>query len=168
MGVFKRGNVWWIRYSYKGKIIRETSASENKTVAKQLLSVRKAEIAQGKLKIKSKDSQIMFGEYSLAFLRWAKIHRKPKSALRYQVSLNQLTPFFNNQKLVDITKKDIERYKAKRIKTASGSTINRDLACMKKMFNNAISEDILEHNPVIGVEFFKEPTQWTAIRCRFL
>jgi len=157
MGVFKRGNVWWIRYSFKGKILRETSGSDNKTVAKQLLSVRKAEVAQGKLKIKSKDNQIMFSDYSLEFLRWARIHRKPKSFLRYQVSLNQLTPFFGNQKLVDITKKDIERYKAERINKASGSTINRDLACLKKLFNNAIAEDILEHNPVIGIEFFKEP-----------
>ena len=157
MGVFKRGNVWWIRYSYKGKIIRETSSSENKTVAKQLLSVRKAEVAQGKLKIKTKENQILLSDYSLEFLRWARIHRKPKSSLRYQVSLNQLIPFFKDQKLVDITKKDIERYKAKRIKTASGSTINRDLACLKKLFNNAIAEDILENNPVIGIEFFKEP-----------
>ena len=52
MGIFKRGNIWWIRYSYKGKIQRESSESTNKTVAKQLLSIRKAEIAQGKLQKK--------------------------------------------------------------------------------------------------------------------
>ncbi|MBC8489126.1 MAG: site-specific integrase [Bacteroidetes bacterium] len=157
MGVFKRGNIWWIRYSYKGKILRETSSSENKTVAKQLLSVRKAEVAQGKLKIKSKDNQILFSDYSLEFLRWARIHRKTKTFLRYRASINQLTPYFKNQKLIDITKKDMENYKVERIKEATGSTINRDLACLKKMFNNAIADGITDINPVIGVEFFKEP-----------
>jgi len=157
MGVFKRGNVWWIRFSHKGKIIRETSSSENKTVAKQLLSVRKAEVAQGKLKIKSKDSQILFSEYSLEFLKWAKIHKKKGGFLRYKFSIKKLSPFFDNKKLKDISKKDIDIYKGERIKNVTGSTINRDLACLKKMFNNAIAENILEHNPVKNVEFFKEP-----------
>ncbi|MCU0643488.1 MAG: site-specific integrase [bacterium] len=157
MGVYQRGSIWWIRYSHKGKIIRETSNSENKTVAKKLLSIRKAEIAQGKYKIKSNDSQILFQDYANEFLRWAKIHRKPKSFLRYQTSVNQLIPYFGKIKLASISKKDIERYKANRIAQVSGSTINRDLACLKKMYNNAISDGIVEINPVIGVEFFKEP-----------
>jgi len=157
MGVFKRGNVWWIRFSHKGKIIRETSSSENKTVAKQLLSVRQAEVAQGKLKIKSKDNQILFSEYSLEFLKWVRIHRKVKTFLRYRASITQLTKYFKNHKLIDITKKEMEHYKIERIKEATGSTINRDLACLKKMFNNAIADGITDINPIIGVEFFKEP-----------
>ncbi len=157
MGVYKRGNNWWIRYSYKGKIRRESSGSENKSVAKKLLAIRQAEIAQGKYKIKSPESQVLFQDYANEFLRWAKIHRKHKSFLRYQVSLNQLLPHFGKLKITNITRKDIELYKAKRRNQASGSTINRDLACLKKMFNNAISDGIMDVNPVIGVEFFKEP-----------
>ena len=157
MGVFKRGNVWWIRFSHKGKIIRETSRSENKTVAKQLLSVRKAEIAQGKLKIKTKDNQILFSEYSLEFLRWTRIHLKPKTFLRYRASITQLTKYLKNHKLIDITKKDMEHYKIERIKEATGSTINRDLACLKKIFNNAIADGITDVNPLIGIKFFTEP-----------
>lgn len=157
MGVYKRGNNWWIRYSFKGKIRRESSGSENKSVAKKLLAIRKAEIAQGKYKIKSPESQILFQDYANEFLRWAKIHRKHKSFLRYQVSLNQLLPHFGKLKISNITRKEIERYKAKRRNQASGSTINRDLACMKKILNNAISDGIIDVNPVLGVEFFKEP-----------
>jgi integrase len=39
----------------------------------------------------------------------------------------------------------------------SGSTINRDLACLKKLFNRALSDGYCEINPVVGVEFDKEP-----------
>ena len=157
MGVYQRGSIWWIRYSYKGKIIRETSSSENKTVAKKLLSIRKAEIAQGKYKIKAPDSQILFQDYANEFLRWAKIHRKENTYRRYQVSLKHLLLYFKKQKLTGISKQNIEQYKHERSKFVSGSTINRDLACLKKMFNNVISDGIMDINPVNGVEFFKEP-----------
>lgn len=33
MGVFKRGNVWWIRFQIDGKEIRRSAYTDNKSVA---------------------------------------------------------------------------------------------------------------------------------------
>ena len=46
--VYKRGNVYWIKYYRQGKCYRESSDSTKKMVAKKLLSRREGEIAQGK------------------------------------------------------------------------------------------------------------------------
>jgi site-specific recombinase XerD len=55
-----------------------------------------------------------------------------------------------------INRKEIENYKARRIKTVKGATINRDLSCLRKLFNNAIADSIVDINPLSNIEFFKE------------
>jgi integrase len=61
------------------------------------------------------------------------------------MELNEITPLF------------IEKYRAKRLKTGvSKSTVNRDLAIMKKMFNLSIDWKLATENPVKKVKFFSE------------
>jgi hypothetical protein len=52
MALYKRGKRWWIEYEHEGKRYRE-SAGRTKRVAEQALSVRSAEIAQGKFNIQA-------------------------------------------------------------------------------------------------------------------
>ena len=47
--IYKRGNVWWIKYYRNGKDFRESSKSTKKMVAKKLLDRREGEIAIGKI-----------------------------------------------------------------------------------------------------------------------
>lgn len=49
MGLYLRGETWWILYYYNGKRVRESSESGKKKVAENLLIQRKAEIGQGKI-----------------------------------------------------------------------------------------------------------------------
>ena len=159
-GLYQRGKIWYIRFAdSNGEIQRESSGSTNKTVAKQLLAVRKAEVAQGKFKKVQKQEKVLFKDYAQEFLRWAKVNKKYKSYLRYLTSIKQLIPFFGNRYMCDLKRKDIENYKAKRKEKVSAATINRDLACMKKMYNNAIADELVEINPVVKIEFFKEPAR---------
>ena len=34
MSVFRRGNTWWYKFRFGGKVIRESSKSDSKTVAR--------------------------------------------------------------------------------------------------------------------------------------
>jgi integrase len=55
------------------------------------------------------------------------------------------------------TPPDIEGYKLHRRKQVSGSTVNRELALLKRMFNLAIDWDLyLSSNPFRKVKFFQE------------
>jgi hypothetical protein len=48
-GVFQRGKTFWIRYSYRGKKIRESSRSAQRSDAVKLLRRRLAEMGAGRL-----------------------------------------------------------------------------------------------------------------------
>jgi len=48
--VYKQQNSrrWWIKYYSNGRVIRESTGTDNKTVAKQILKEREGKIAEGK------------------------------------------------------------------------------------------------------------------------
>ncbi len=47
--IYKRGNVFWIKYYKNGEPLRESSGSTKKMVAKKLLDRKEGEIALGKI-----------------------------------------------------------------------------------------------------------------------
>jgi len=47
MAVFKRGEVWWYKFYFAGRLIRETSKSTSKTVAKAAEQQRRRELEAG-------------------------------------------------------------------------------------------------------------------------
>lgn len=64
--------------------------------------------------------------------------------------------FFGNKRLSEITPEDVERYKSQR-KGVKNGTINRELACFKRMFNLAMKWGDAPSNPVTAVRFLHEP-----------
>jgi len=69
-----------------------------------------------------------------------------------------LKEFFATQReLTDFNPAHIEGYKLYRRKEVSGSTVNRELALLKRMFNLAIDWELFRDlNPVRKVKFFRE------------
>lgn len=159
MGLFKRRGceVWQMRFFHNGKMIYASSKTKNRRLAQTKLDAIKTEIAQGKFHFVGKENQITFSDYSQLFLEWIKIHRKDSTWRRYKSSIAILTPYFGKQKLTKIQKSDLEKYKSSRVPVVEGATINRDLACFKKLFNRAIADGYCQNNPVNGIEFFREP-----------
>jgi integrase len=72
--------------------------------------------------------------------------------------LEHLYSFFGKERaLAEIVPVDIEGYKVHRKAKVAGSTVNRELALLKRMFNLAITWDLfLAANPVRKVKFFRE------------
>ena len=163
MAIYKKKNTntWYVDYYYEGRRIRE-AVGPNKKLAEKVLTIRKAEIARGKFDIQSMNPSITFGKLSELYVEYAKANKK--SWKRDVVSLNTLLPFFENMRLNHITSYNIEKYKLKRRKEVSPATVNRDIACMKHMFNLAISWGKTTKNPVKGVKLFKVKNR----RLRFL
>ena len=81
-----------------------------------------------------------------------------RSWLRDEQMLKQLTEYFGSERPVtEIGPVDIEGYKLHRRTQVSGSTVNRELALLKRMFNLATEWDLfLDRNPVCRVKFFRE------------
>jgi integrase len=81
-----------------------------------------------------------------------------RSWLRDEQMLKHMKDFFGSQtELTEITPAEIEGFKLSRRKKVSGSTVNRELALLKRMFNLAIDWDLFrEVKPMRKVKFFKE------------
>lgn len=154
MGVFKRKRKYWIDYyDSQGNRIQESSHSSSKRDAEDLLSLRKSEIIRGTFK---RPVKITFGELGIRYMEYAKGNKR--SWLRDEQMLRKLTSFFGSERLVrEICPPDIEGFKLHRRKEVSGSTVNRELALLKRLFNLAIDWDLyLGSNPVRKVRFFQE------------
>jgi integrase len=72
--------------------------------------------------------------------------------------LEHLYEYFGKERqLTEVSPVLIEGYKARRRDKVSGSTVNRELALLKRMFNLAITWDLfLDANPVRKVKFFRK------------
>jgi integrase len=154
MGIYKRGNVYWIDfYDPSRKRVQESSQSSNRRDAEDLLTLRKSEILRGVYK---QPIKITLGEFGERYMEHAKANKR--SWLRDEQILNHLSTFFGKEKpLTEITPMQIEGYKLQRRGKIADSTVNRELALLKRMFNLAITWDLfLGLNPVRKVKFFRE------------
>ena len=133
--VYKRGNVWWLKYSLNGKTIRESSGSPRKAVADRLLKINMGEIAQGKLP-SSMFEKVTFAELAEDLLTDYQLNGK-KSADRVEQCIRlHLRPFFGNMRAPEITSSKIREYTVSRVSTgAKNATVNRELAYLKRMLN---------------------------------
>ena len=162
-GFFKRGEIWWIDYAdNSGRRIRESTKTSNKTEALKALSVRKAEVAQGKFSIEKSKPAPGFQKFAKVYLdEYAKVNKR--SWVNDEIALRKhLIPFFGNRSLDRIAEIDVQRYKRSREEVIRSMpknigkakpditvvAINRELALLRKMFNQAIQWGKTQSNPI--------------------
>ena len=122
----------------------------------------KGEILNGKYDIIDKVQNISIQDFSDIFLEK---REKLRSSKRDQLSVKTLLSYFKRKQLTSIKPLDIENYITKRAADGvANATINRELACLKTMFNLAIKWQYAKKNPVTGVNMLEEPPG----RTRFL
>jgi integrase len=105
----------------------------------------------------------------LAHVYLAYVRDNKKSWDRDITSIQKLAGVFGGKRLIEITPASVERYKTQRLagKTIHGrpptsATINRELACLKHMFNVArkglieLKGGVPTENPVSAVPFLDE------------
>ena len=90
MGLFKRGQTWWIRFSYQGRQIRKSTETNDKKLAERIYHKILGEVAEGKWfeKVQERDFREMMEKYMNE-------HSLPKkaSSKRDRTSLTHLLPF---------------------------------------------------------------------------
>ena len=161
MGIFKKGENYYIDYYVNGKRKREM-IGPNKSLAKKALDARRGEIVRGKYKLPKKKERILFEDFAKIYLDYVKGYKK--SARSDGTSIRNMMSFFKGSKLNMIHPFSIETYKIKRKKQVKPASVNRELACLKHMFNMAIKWGYAEANPMREVKLFREDNE----RLRYL
>jgi integrase len=162
MAVFKEGNNWFIDYRDNRKRRVRKKIGLNRKLAENVLAKIKAAIAENRYLDKRKESKIGFEELCLRYINYAKVNKR--SWRRDQISLKNMTKYFGKALIDTINADSVESYKRRRLEHVSQATTNRELACLRYMFNKAIEWGLVENNPMKKVKLFKENNQ----RIRYL
>lgn len=181
MSIFKRGKVYWFHFVFNGEHVQRSTKQGNARVARQIEAAYRTALAKGEVGITERKAIPKFKCAMQDFLAWSeKEHAAhPATHRRYEVSSVALLRHFSDMSLDKITPQEVERFKAIRLEqfaTVRGkgkgmrkqtkrkikpATVNRELACLRALFNHAIKGDVLLKNPIskTGAKAFQEDNE---------
>jgi integrase len=150
MGVFKKQGVYWIDYYVNGHRKRERIGSD-KRLAETVLRKRRVEIAEGQFLERQRPVTTTFDELADAYLEWigpndeAGIPARKRSCRSHDLyAIGRLSAYFGGKRLTAITPALVGQYRdwrrstiSRRRRPVSPATVNREIACLKRMFNVA-------------------------------
>ncbi len=148
--IYQRGEVWWIDYSFRGKRYRESTESTKKGDATALLRQRLAEMGTGKV-TGPQEEKVMFDDLmGLVVTDYEKNRRK--SLRRLESAIEHLRGYFGDLPALAITTERVDAYTlARRDAGASDSTIQKELAALKRGFRLAVAGRKLTTQPYIKI-----------------
>ncbi len=120
--------------------------------------------AEGRYIKKSPDAITRFEDLAGWYLDLPEVRAK-RSYMRDKQLVANLLPHFGDRLLKNITPSVVEAYRQKRLGEPSGrtpqiltkpATVNREVACLKTIFNKAVKNGKADRNPVQGVKHLKE------------
>lgn len=169
--MYKRGSRWYSDFVYKGERIVESHGPVSKTVAREKDTKLRATVANGEYNKAKNDPQ--FDKALDEFLKHSLTQNQQSTYKRNCHSAKNLKEFFGSKKISQIEGNQVlmEKYKSKRKaqiqKKQMGkgkrteaectfTSINRELALMRTMFNNLIKAGKAKQNPVHLISLFEE------------
>ncbi len=130
--------------------------------AKRVLAQHTQEIVEQRF-IALEKPKVTFMEAADSFLAYSSARKK--SHRNDAQIVTRLKAFFGNRSLESLTPDLVEAYLTQRQKEGNklhkrdfltGSTLNRDIACLKTIIRRAVLNRRIERNPIEGVRRFKE------------
>ena len=147
MSVYKRGDVWWYKFRFAGQMVRESSKSESKTVAKDAERIRRRELEESWNQIKRRKLPPLF---SVAAADWLKTRTgiAPATERSYKLAISQLTKDLGKQLLCDISGEDLAAFQTRRKREGvSNRTVNLEMGVLRSILRRyrmweAIAADV--------------------------
>ena len=158
MSIFKRGNVYWYKFTFKGEAIRESTRQKNQHIARQMEAAHRASLAKGEVGIREKKVAPTLKEFcDHRFEPWAKstfeksvqnnwlwfrggiralLAFKPLASARLDVISNELAAEFASYRLAN----DLQV-----------STVNSSLRVLRRILRLAVEWGALQAAPIISL-----------------
>jgi integrase len=169
MAIFKRGEVYWFNFWWDDHHVQRSTRQANRGVARQIESAFRTALAKGDVGITERKPVPPFSVAMRDFLKLSEQQHKahPRTHLRYVISSRALLRYFKDASVDRISSAEVERFKTQRAvqkgertkRTIRPATVNRELACLKAMFNFLIGGDVALANPVSKVKFLPEDNE---------
>jgi hypothetical protein len=153
MAVYKRGKVWWFKFTFNGEPFRESTKQTNKRVAEQIEAARKTGLAKGDVGIRDRAPVPTFTEFAKTdFLPHveSRFADKPGTLAYYRIQVGHLMGFaaIANAKLDAVTPEAITSFIEKRRQAKyEVATINRALQVLRRMLRLAVEWGKIDRAP---------------------
>jgi len=165
----KTSAVWWVQYSFRGRVHRESSGSRHRADAVKLLRRRLGEIGRGRLV--GPDVERTTLDELAAMIRDDYRANGRRSLDRMEDAAAHLAAFFGPARAIELTSDRITAYVAARQRAgAANATINRELAVLKRMLRLGEKAGKVDRRPHIAMlaednvrTGFFEPEQFGAL-----
>ncbi len=152
-GVFERpkgSGIFWIRYYIQGREFREKVGKKSDAIARY--QQRKQQAREGQLPQRIPDR--LFADFVVEFLEAQRA--RMRSFADYQRYAKRWAQRFKGRTLRSILPLDVETWAARRAQVAAAATVNRELSFLRRVFNVALANDLVERSPVKGIKFYRE------------
>ncbi len=136
MGLYRRGQAWWMRFNYQNRQVRKPTGTNDKKIAEKIYHKVMAQIAEGKWFDVDEGTRRTF--LDLCEKYEATDFKELKSWRSVAGYLKQLKEFFGARYLSEINPALIDEFKQlRKSKGDQPATIVRKLNILKRMFNLA-------------------------------
>jgi integrase len=153
-----------------GRRVREMKTTNRIDDAQDWRMGRKVDALRHDIRRTKKQEVVLFEDFADEYYEAWKLERKPTTIYSEQRRIETvLKPYFGQQPIHTITRKDVERYMAYRrergrIRKKKGdsesgvtaATVNRELCRLKNMFKKAVAWGYVESNPAEGITQARE------------
>ncbi len=177
-GIYKRGNIYWIRYAgLDGRTVFESSGSEKFRDAEELYIKRKKAIKDGKEPEIKKIANCRFKELSEKYKQWIQGRHRSANSKGYRIE--QLVDHFGDIPLRRFDTLIVEQYQTdllnkeryiktkKETKKYQPASINKNISLLKAMFKKAVDWSMVEEDVLKRVRRCKQ-LQENNRRLRYL
>ena len=125
--VFQRGDVWWVDYYHNGRELRESSGSNDRRKAEQLLRERLRKAGTPEF-VGPAAQRLTFDDLAAMYLTDYRINAK-RSLRDAKRNVEQLRTAFGFDRAMSITADRIAAYASRRLEDRmSAASVNRELA----------------------------------------
>ncbi len=141
--IYRRGRVWWIKWSTDGKRRRESSKSERDTDAIKLLRRRIDEAARDRRRDPVAENRVTMAQLFDALVAdYTANGRRSSATLAFRLA--PLRDAFGQDKARAVTAARIAEYaKARLAAGRKPATVNRELAALRRAFTIAVEQERL-------------------------
>jgi integrase len=156
----KRGacGIYWYKFMWQGKLIRESTKQGNDKVARQMEAAHRTSLAKGEVGIREKRTVPRFKEFCFArTLPWAKARFErecPKNWTWYRTGIRALTAYkpLADAQLDLITGELASGFAAHRLQEGMQiSTANNSLRVLRRILNLAVEWNVIATAPKVKV-----------------
>ena len=168
----RESKYWWIAYVSNGKRHYESTKTEIKTKAQEILSNRLGDISKG-IHVTPQTGKITIGDALRAVVDNQRLNGKQSADQTEQRITDHLLAYFRAEdRMAAITTGDLEAYQTHRVveQKAERATVNRELAIVRRAFRLAMRGGKLASMPFVPMltedntrQGFFERTEFDAI-----